>query len=427
MAGEYRGGGSGSRKGGRSSSARRRKAGRTQRGGLPFQPDAGDAVMVNAYSEKWLRKGFCWVYSEEVIGRTGALRPGQVVSIVTRDGQDLGTGIWDEGKVEVRRMREQRGPIDSAFVAERVAQALARREAGTETTAWRWIHGENDDFPGVRVDVWGRHLSVLLDSRSLEGLIDPLVDALTSQREVDSIHLGWRPRQDEDEPEAYGCIWGTAPDHVVEVMELGLRYGVDPSLGLDTGLYPDMRDVRRWLQAYWKGRRVLNTFAYTGAFSVAAAAHGASEVVTVDLSAPAIERARANFDRNQIDVEAHQFWTEDTFKALDRLRRKGELFDLIIADPPSFSHGPGGTWQVSRDMPRLVAACLRVLRPQGWILVASNQGSVSPREFQKMIQLGAEKADRRVRLIHQGTPPVDFPAALHFPESRYLKVWVLEG
>jgi 23S rRNA (cytosine1962-C5)-methyltransferase len=383
--------------------------------------------MVNSYSEKWLRRGFSWVYQDEVVGRTGALRPGQVVSIVTRDGQDLGTGIWDEGKIEVRRMRESRGPIDAAFVAERVGQALARRHLGPDTTAWRWVHGENDDIPGVRVDVWGEHLSMLLDSRSLEGLIDPLVEALTTQREVESIHLGWRPRQDEPAESSFGCIWGIPPAEPVIVSELGLRYAVSPERGLDAGLYPDMRGTRKWLQGLWRDRKVLNTFAYTGAFSVAAAAHGAKEVVTVDLAAGAIERAEANFVLNGLDPALHRFLAEDTFKVLDRMRRKEELFDVVIADPPSFSHGPGGTWQVSRDMPRLVAACLRVLGPHGWLVVASNQGSVSPKEFQKMIQAGADKAGRRLRLIHQGSPPHDYPAALHFPESRYLKVWVLEA
>ena len=348
MAAAYRGDGGGSRKSRSSGKSRRPERRRSKRGELPFQPDAGDAVMVNAYSEKWLRRGFCWVYKDEVVGRTGTLQPGQVVSIVSREGKDLGTGVWDSGKVEVRRLRESRGPIDAAFISELVARARARRSLGPDTTAWRWIHGENDDFPGVRVDVWAGHLSILLDSRSLEGLIDPLVDALTAQMEVRSIHLGWRPRQDDEQPEAYGCIWGAPPETSVTVSELGLQYLVEPSKGLDAGLYPDMRGVRRWLQSHWRERRVLNTFAYTGAFSVAAAAHGATEVVTVDLSAIAVQRARDNFELNNLPVSDHQFLAEDTFKALDRFRRRGETFDLVVADPPSFSHGPEGVWQVSR-------------------------------------------------------------------------------
>jgi 23S rRNA (cytosine1962-C5)-methyltransferase len=172
---------------------------------------------------------------------------------------------------------------------------------------------------------------------------------------------------------------------------------------------------------------VLNTFAYTGAFSVAAAMGGASRVDTVDLAAPAIERAKKNFEVNGLDVEKHGFWVEDTFKALDRFRRKEVSFDLVILDPPSFAHGPNGVWSVERELSRLVASSLRVLKPGGWILVATNQGSISPKEFQKLIKVGSAKAGRHLRLIHQGSHSHDFPAALAFPESRYLKAWVLEG
>ena len=133
MAADYRGDGGGSRKSRSSGKSRRPERRRSKRGELPFQPDAGDAVMVNAYSEKWLRRGFCWVYKDEVVGRTGTLQPGQVVSIVSREGKDLGTGVWDSGKVEVRRLRESRGPIDTAFISELVARSRARRTQGPAT------------------------------------------------------------------------------------------------------------------------------------------------------------------------------------------------------------------------------------------------------------------------------------------------------
>ena len=172
---------------------------------------------------------------------------------------------------------------------------------------------------------------------------------------------------------------------------------------------------------------MLNTFAYTGAFSVEAAAHGAIRVDTVDLAATAIERCRRNFEINELSMEAHGFWTEDTFAALDRFRRGGERFDLIIVDPPSFAHGPSGVWSIESGLSRVVAGCLRVLEEGGWILVATNQGSLSPKEFQKLIKSAAQKVSRRLRIVHQGTTPHDIPAALDFPESRYLKAWVLEG
>ena len=291
------------------------------------------------------------------------------------------------------------------------------------------IHGENDSLPGIRVDIWGSHATVSIDHESLESVLSMVVSAVESDPGIDTIWLSTRPEHDDLRGLAPNgkCLVGDGSVQEVVVSEHGLQYLVRPPLGLDAGLYSDMRGVRRFLAPHWEGQRVLNTFAYTGAFSVAAAAGGAASVDTVDLAAPAIARAEKNFELNGLTGEQYRFWTEDTFDALDRFRRAGTLFDIIIVDPPSFAHGPKGVWSVEKELSRVVAGCLRVLEPGGWILVATNQGSISPKEFQKYIKAAAHKVGRRLRLIHQGSPPHDIPAALDFPESRYLKAWVLEG
>ena len=386
--------------------------------------------MVNGYSERWLRQGFPWVYQDEVVGRTGSLVPGRVVGIRSREGAVLGTGIWDEGRIEVRRFRPDQGPLDADFLREAVAAARSRRPLPPQTTAWRWVHGENDGLPGVRVDVWGPQLTITLDSPSLQGLLDPLVDVLVELHETTAVWLCWRPGEETEDTPAEGprgptLLWGDVAQEEIEVSELGSRYLVQPWGGLDAGLFVDMRDVRAWLQPHWMGRRVLNLFAYTGAFSVVAAAGGASEVQSVDLSGPHLDRLRANLALNGISDDAHPVLEGDVFKVLDQLRRKGEQFDVVVADPPSFSRGPGGTWSVEKDYGRLVAACLRVLAPGGWLVAACNHGGTSPKVFQKHIKQGAARAERALRLVHVGSPPVDVPAALDFPEARYLKVWVL--
>ena len=385
--------------------------------------------MVNGYSAEWLGKGFDWVYEKEVIARHGATAPGDVVDIVSQDGRHLGVGIAAQGKVAVRRFRRDRGPIDGPFVMGQVAAALTRRRIPEGTTAWRWVHGENDDLPGLRVDVWGSHATVALDDSSLNCLMEPVLRSILAHPNIDTVWENTRPAHDDhrDSPTAGRCLAGNGEIERITVLEDGLRFEVCPRMGLDAGLYPDMRDIRGWLRPYWQGKRVLNTFAYTGAFSVAAAAHGATRVDTVDLAATAIARTRKNFQLNSIDDSVHGFWTEDTFKALDRFRRAGELFDIIVVDPPSFARGPEGVWSVEQGLSRVLAGCLRVLAPGGWILVATNQGSLSPKEFQKLIKAASLKVSRRLRLIHQGSPPHDIPASMDFPESRYLKAWVLEG
>jgi len=391
-------------------------------------PVAGDGIVVNGYSERWLRQGFPWVYREEVVARTGSLVSGQVVRIRSRDGQTLGTGVWSTGKVEVRRFRTDDGPIDVTLLQERVAAALARRPLPPDTDAWRWVHGENDGLPGVRVDVYGTAVSISLDSPSLARLIDPLLGVLQQESAVESAWVHRRGGEDEDWSRVpLGQLVGTRPSDDIIIQERGVRAAVRPWDGSDAGVFSDMRDVRAWLEPHWRGRRVLNTFSYTGMFSVAAALGGAAEVETVDLSEHYLERAVDNFALNGLDPERYSFTASDSFKALDALRRKGRTFDVVIADPPSHSHSDAGTWSVSKDLGRLVAACLRVLAPGGWLVVATNLGSMSPKEFRKLVLAGSHKVGRPLRLIHEGSTPVDYPASLDFPESRYLKCWVLEG
>ncbi len=388
-------------------------------------------VAVNGYSSEWLDRGFCWVYRDEVVAGADGAAAGDTIEVIGNDGRSRGSGVWsDEGRIALRRFRVEPGPVDADLLAERLRAARARRVLPPDTTAWRWVHGENDDLPGVRIDVWGPEVAISLDSPGLQVLVPGLVAAIADQLQpLDAVWQVARPAADSDDDAvaAEALLWGHGSEEPVEVQERGLRYGVLPGRGHDVGLYCDMRDVRAWLAPFLPGRRVLNLFAHTGAFSVHAAAHGAAEVVTADLSQGYLDRARDNLLRNGLDLDGHELLAEDSFAVLDRLRRKGQEFDLVIADPPSFSHGPRGDWSVSRDLARLVAACCRVMAPGGWLLVASNHGGLSPKDFGRMVQQGSLKAGRPLRLLHEGSTPIDFPAALSFPEARYLKCWVLEG
>jgi 23S rRNA (cytosine1962-C5)-methyltransferase len=380
------------------------------------------ALTVNAYSEKWLRQGFPWVYPAEVTA--GRARPGELVRLVAANGAVLGTALADDGWIAARRFRDDDGPIDPAFVTERVTAAFRLRDGALppDTTAWRLVNAENDDLPGVRIDVWGTQVVIALDSPSLEPLIEPLTDAVTALLQPSAVLLAWRPDPREKErPTPPPRVLRGEPAAEERVTERGLAYLVRPGAGKDVGLFPDMRDNRAWLAPHWKGHTLLNLFAHTGAFSVAAAAGGA-ETVTVDLSPGYLERAAANFALN--GLPPGELLPEDSFKALDRFRRQGRRFDRVILDPPGHSHSKDGTWSGEQDYARLVSAALRVIPPGGWLVAASNLGSVSPHKFQGMLINGARKAERRLRMLHDGSQPLDFPAALHFPEGRYLKLFV---
>ena len=382
-------------------------------------------LVVNGYSEGWLRKGFDWVYPAEVTAGRG--RPGDVVQLRSPAGADLGAAVADDGWIAARRFRDDAGPIDAALIRARVEAAHALRQrvlrGAGDTTAYRLVNGENDDLPGVRVDVWGAHHVVSLDSPSLLGLLDPLLEALDPLA-PESVHLAFRPDprdRDRTWPRSPGRLCGADPGDVV-VTERGVRFLVTPGAGSkDVGLFPDMRDNRAWLDPHWGDRTLLNLFAHTCAFSVFAARAGAT-TVSVDLSPHYLERGAENFRLN--GLEPQELLAEDAFKVLDRFRRTGRSFDVVILDPPGHSHSKDGGWSGEQDYARLVAAALRVLVPGGWLVAASNLGSVSPHRFQGMLLDGARRTGHTLRLLHDGQQAPDFPASLDFPEGRYLKFMV---
>lgn len=386
------------------------------------------SVTVDGYSESWLRRGFPWVYPKEVT--TKRATPGTEVVIRAAGGEVLGRGIADDGFLAVRRMRPDDGPLDRDWLFGLLDHASALREAvvPARTDGYRLCNAECDGLPGVRIDWWSPFAVVVFDSPSLGRLLPLVIDWLKERRQPRGVVLCYRrdPRDIEriDPEPAPGLVFGHPPRGPVRVHERGLAFDVQPIPGPDVGLYADMRDVRMWLEPHWGGTRVLNTFAYTGAFSVAAAMNGASEVVSVDLSRGVLDRAEANFRANALEEFPHEVVAEDTFRALDRFRRTGRRFDRVILDPPSFSHGEE-MFSTKRDYGRLVAAAVRVLDPDGWLIAASNLGELSPKEFDGLIGDGLKKAGRHAQVLWQGGQAADFPSATWFPEGRYLKVRVL--
>lgn len=386
-------------------------------------------VAVDGYSESWLRRGFPWVYPKEVSGRKAG--PGTEVLLRSAGGEGLGRGIADDGFLAVRRMRADDGPLDRAWLFGVLDQASALRDSvvPARTDGYRICNAECDGLPGVRIDWWSPFAVVVLDSPSLGRLMPDIVAWLEERRQPRGVVLCYRrdPRDIErpDPDPAPGLVHGHPPRGPVRVHERGLAFDVHPLSAPDVGLYADMREVRAWLEPHWGGTRVLNTFAFTGAFSVSAAMNGASEVVSVDLSKGVLDRAEANFRANGLEEFAHEVLAEDTFRALDRFRRTGRRFDRVILDPPSFSHGEEGMFSAKRDTPRLVSAAVRVLEPGGWLVAASNLGELSPKEFDGLIGDGLKKAGRHAQLVWQGGQGPDFPSATWFPEGRYLKVRVL--
>ncbi|RQW89071.1 MAG: class I SAM-dependent rRNA methyltransferase, partial [Geobacter sp.] len=220
----------------------------------------------------------------------------------------------------------------------------------------------------------------------------------------------------------YGrLLSGKAAPQQLEVRENGLNFLVSLEQGLNTGLFLDQRRNRRDLMIRVVGKRLLNLFAYTGAFSVAAAAAGASQVTTVDVSSGYTDWARANFGINQLNPKRYEFLVGDCLAVLADLAVKKKEYDIILMDPPSFSTTGKSRFTTRGGTSELVAAALPLLCDGGMLISSSNHQKLDLADYLKELRRGALKSGCDLRVISLAGQPEDFPYPVTFPEGRYLK------
>lgn len=336
-----------------------------------------------------------------------------------RAGRFVGYGLWDATSPLAIRIYSRKGVPDKKWVFERVrdATAMRRRLRSTDTDAFRWIFGEGDGLPGIVVDRYGDYAVLVLDSDALEVLVPWVVDALW-----DTERLAGIVRRNRDAVNAsmrLDVLRGRLPPADFIVSESGLRFRANLFAGQKTGLFLDQRDNRRFIEGVVEGRDVLNLFSYTGGFSVFACRGGATRVTSVDSSSAALAVARENFSLNGIDPDAHVFEVADAFDYLDRARKEGRRFDVVISDPPTFARNKKQLDAGLKAYTRLHAAALCVA--DVIYAAASCTTQIDLDAFRKTLAAGARKAGITYRVIHEAGHASDHPIAIGHPEGRYLK------
>jgi 23S rRNA (cytosine1962-C5)-methyltransferase len=317
-------------------------------------------------------------------------------------------------------------------LAERFRRASARRAPLREdpgTTAFRLVNGEGDGAPDVTVD-WFDGVAVL--SAYDEPAPGEERERLAAAAEAFSpraVYLKRRPREARVEattrkahvaPDA--PAWGSEVPEL-DVLENGLRFRIRPGQGLSVGLYLDMRDTRALVRSAAQGRTVLNCFAYTCGFGVAAVAGGAERAVNVDLSRRVLDWGEQNARLNGQSPRREDHLSGDVFEWLRRFAKKGQRFDMVILDPPSFATSRGTRFSAAKDYPRLVAAAAPVLGDRALLVACCNLADLEPRRFEGQVRAGLGRPARVVARL--GASELDFPRA---PERLpALKVLVLEA
>ncbi len=231
----------------------------------------------------------------------------------------------------------------------------------------------------------------------------------------------WLGRPHGDLPHFPEVFFGKVPSEEIEIQEEGLKIGIRLQETRHPGLFLDHLPLRRWLKKNMKGKRVLNTFAYTGSLSLAAGAGGAASVTTLDLSKPTIRWAEQNWERNRFEGIEARFIYGDVFEWLPRLKRDGKAFDCVISDPPSFSRGKKGNFSTSKDLAKLHALLFEVLEPGGWLVSSINSAQVPYAKMEAQIVTAARAQGRRLRVVEKIDLPDTFPTRDGDFEARYLK------
>jgi 23S rRNA (cytosine1962-C5)-methyltransferase len=377
-----------------------------------------------------VRLGHPWVFRDALGARRVSEPTGTLVDLVGSNRRFVARGYIDaEHAVAVRvvtRDPDERVHPGSGAIAARFLRAVQLRWqvlGPSRPAAMRLFAGESEGLPGVVVDRYGDFVVVQWLSAGALPWRDELHQAIVASVAPRGIYeqKRVRPLAGESPPEPTVRVLGEQAPLDIVVEEDGCRFTVDVTAPLGVGFFPDMRLGRGAVARRAAERRVLNLFSYTGAFSVRAAKAGASEVVSVDTAAKAHARARRNFELSGLDARRPEFITADAAKTLERFAERRRFFDLVICDPPTFSHGPSRTFSATSDLGRLAGAAMRVLVPGGLLALATNAAKLSPGDVDRALAEGAMSCGQDLRIVERHGLPPDFPVSPGFPEGNYLK------
>jgi 23S rRNA (cytosine1962-C5)-methyltransferase len=372
------------------------------------------------------------VYRDALGGRVVAEPTGSIVDLVTGNGGFLARGYVDsEHAVAVRvlsRDPAERVHPGSGLLAARFARAVQLRWVllgSDRPTAVRLFAGESEGLPGVTVDRYGDFVVVQWYSAGALPWRDELFAAIAATVRPRGIYeqKRLRPLAGQAPPEPASRAAGDEAPLEVVVEEAGCRFAVDVTAPVGVGFFPDLRLGRDAVARRSAERRVLNLFSYTGAFSVRAAKAGAAEVVAVDTAAKAHARARRNYELSGLDPARMEQVTAEASKVLDRFLDRKRRFDIVICDPPTFSHGqgPGRTFSAAKDLAELAGAAGAVLEPGGLLAFANNSARLSAADVDRALAEGAAGRGFELRVVERYGLPADFPVHPGFAEGNYLK------
>lgn len=385
-------------------------------------------IQLRKGKDESLRRFHPWVFSGAILRMDDGIEEGDLVRVITFEGDFIAIGHYQQGSIAVRVLTFSDVEIDHLFWFSRLQSALRMRLAigiadNPQNNTYRLVHGEGDHLPGLIIDIYGQTAVMQAHSIGMHLMRKEIAEVLAEVMESRVSHIYYKsettlPFMTEDDMN--GFLYGGSNDNIA--LENGLKFRVDWLKGQKTGFFVDQRENRSLLERYAKGKRVLNMFCYTGGFSFYAMRGGAELVHSVDSSAKAIALTKENVELNFPGDARHEAYCEDAFKYLEKA---GADYNLIILDPPAFAKHRGALHNALKGYTRLNQKAFEKIEPGGILFTFSCSQVVTKDHFRNAVFTAAALAKRKVRILHQLHQPADHPINIYHPEGEYLKGLVL--
>lgn len=389
------------------------------------------AIRLTKPGERAVKQGHPWVYGNSIEkgSETDALPGSLCVLFDRRTNKPYAFGLWDGGElIRIRVIHRGRHlKWDEDFLENRLQQAfLVRKLLMDEVTGYRAVHGENDGFPGLVVDVYGKTGVLKVYSLIWKPYLEKLVPLIRKVLGVERLIVRWsRKLMDRtDLPYAEGEVTGMPlPGEKIHFKEYGVSFYADPVAGHKTGFFLDQRANRYWVQKNSRGKTVLDVFSYVGGFGLHALRGGASALTSLDISRQAMEVARENLLLNGFDPGKWSPVTGDAFAKMESWIRQKRTFDMVILDPPSFAKQASEVGPALRQYERLAGMGSALTADRGYLVLGSCSSRISMDEFKNAHQ-SAFRGRGRWRIIREAGHDIDHPVT--FPEAEYLKTVIYQ-
>lgn len=384
-------------------------------------------IYLKRGKEESLRRFHPWVFSGAILKTDDGVDEGNLVRVLSNDGNFIAVGHYQKGSIAVRVLSFRDVEINDEFWAARLESALNMRIAigvadNPDNNTYRLVHGEGDMVPGLIIDVYGKTAVMQAHSIGIHNCREMIAEQLVKVmgHRLENVYYKSETTLPFMDNMENGFIYGGSDDNIA--IENGLKFYVDWLRGQKTGFFVDQRENRALLEHFAKGRKVLNMFCYTGGFSFYAMRGGAKLVHSVDSSAKAIELTNRNVELNFPGDQRHQAYCEDAFKFLEQ---DGDQYDLIILDPPAFAKHRGALHNALKGYTRLNNKAFQKIQSGGILFTFSCSQVVTKEHFRNAVFTAAAQAGRKVRILHQLHQPADHPINIYHPEGEYLKGLVL--